>query len=94
MKLGTVYLIHFHRPIGNASNVRGQALHYMGWAWNLEDRLERHRVGRGSHLMRAVMQQGIGWDVVRTWNGDRSLERKLKNQKNASRLCPVCQGKL
>jgi hypothetical protein len=33
--------------------------------------------------------------VVQTWPGeDGNFERKLKNQKHASRLCPVCNKKL
>lgn len=89
---GTVYLIHFDRPVGDLSNPRGKALHYLGYAANLDDRLSRHVQGQGSHLMAAVVKAGIPWRVVRTWRGGRRLERRLKNQKNAPRLCPVCKG--
>ncbi len=27
---------------------------------------------------------------VRTWSGDKTLERRLKNRKKARLLCPVC----
>lgn len=90
MNRGVVYLIHFDSPVGNLKNPRGKALHYLGYAFSLEDRLARHMSGFGSHLMAAVVKAGIPWRVVKTWRGGRKLERKLKNQKNAPRLCPVC----
>lgn len=86
----TVYLIHFNQRIGNPDNRRAQASHYIGYAFDLHDRLARHAQGAGSHLMRAVKERGIDYQVVRTWHGGRRLERKLKDQKNAHRMCPVC----
>ena len=88
-----VYLIHFDRPLGNPDNPRGQAQHYIGFAVDLEARLEAHRRGNGSALMAAVMRAGIGWQVARTWpDGDRDLERRLKRMKAAPRLlCPICR---
>ena len=88
-----VYLIHFEAPIGNLENSHGQAQHYIGQCWdtNLEHRLEEHRTGQGSKLLHAVSKKEIPWSVVRTWpKRDRLFERWLKNQKNAWRLCPVC----
>jgi hypothetical protein len=38
-----------------------------------------------------VSQAGIGVDLVRTWPGDRSFERRLKRRHNSPRLCPVCR---
>lgn len=81
-----IYLIHFDEPLHHAR-------HYMGFCeeGNLERRIERHTQGRGSKLMRAVVEAGIDFEVVRTWEGgSRTLERKLKNHKNTPRLCPVC----
>lgn len=88
-----VYLIHFDRPLGNPDNPRGQAQHYIGYAADLEARLEAHRNGNGSALMAAVQRAGIGWSVARTWpDGDRALERRLKRMKAAPRLlCPICR---
>ena len=82
---GTVYLIHFDTPLHHAR-------HYLGWCneGGLERRLARHRAGNGSKLMRAIKEHGITWKVVRTWEGDRNLERKLHNI-HGSRLCPVCR---
>ncbi len=88
--MGTVYLIHFDRPIGDLSNPRGQARHYLGYTENLEARLEAHRSGNGSRLMEVIAEARISWTVARTWEGGRSLERKLKNQHNGPRLCPIC----
>jgi predicted GIY-YIG superfamily endonuclease len=88
---GTIYLIHFERPIGDLQNPHGYAQHYLGWTDDLSSRIEAHRSGNGSALMAAVNRAGIDWRVVRVWQGDRALERKLKNRKNAPKLCPICR---
>lgn len=89
-----VYLIHFSRPIGSA-NAHGKAQHYIGWTpdHNLAERLEAHYTGRGAHIMRAVSQAGIEWELVRTWRGGRTKERALKNHKKAADFCPYCRRK-
>ena len=89
---GTVYLIHFETPLGDLSNPRGQARHYLGYTTDLEQRLRAHRSGNGSRLMEVVAERGIGWTLARTWRGDRGLERRLKRRHNSPKLCPVCQG--
>ena len=87
-----VYLICFARPYPRGS--RGTIRHYIGFtrsAETLPRRVEHHRNGTGSRLLAAVAHAGIGFDVVRTWpDGDRTHERRLKKQKHAPRLCPVC----
>lgn len=73
------------------------AKHYIGFTQfdNVDNRLEKHRKGTGSRLLRAVNLAGIDYEVVRVWpGGDRNFERKLKNQKNSSRLCPCCNEKM
>lgn len=84
--MGTVYLIHFERPVRHAQ-------HYIGWTGLelLDTRIERHRAGNGSKLMAHVEGLGIGWSVARTWEGDRGMERRLKKRRNARELCPVCK---
>ena len=81
---GTVYLIHFDKPYKHAQ-------HYIGWTSDLEGRLKKHREGNGARLIQVITGKGISFTVVRTWIGERALERKLKNQKNARRLCPLCK---
>jgi len=83
--MGIVYLLHFDRPFGHAR-------HYLGWAKSLDARLAGHGKARGSALMRAVAAAGIGWQLARTWPGDRHRERQLKNQGGRARLCPICQA--
>ena len=80
---GTIYLICFDKPFGHAR-------HYLGWAVDHHKRLRRHRKGIGAKLLRAVQNAGIGYVVVRTWQGDRKFERKLKDRNNRGKLCPRC----
>jgi predicted GIY-YIG superfamily endonuclease len=81
-----VYLICFERPLQHAH-------HYIGWAKDLDRRLEHHRAGTGANLMRVVGEAGIGWSVARVWPGEgRDFERRLKNTHNVRRYCPVCSG--
>lgn len=89
--MGTVYLIHFDRPIGDLDNPRGQARHYLGYTDDLETRLKAHRQGNGARLMEVIAEAGISWTLVRTWQGNRALERKLKDRHNAPKLCPICR---
>jgi len=84
-KLGTVYLICFDQRYHHCK-------HYIGWCeGDVEDRLARHRRSDGARLLRALNLAGIGYKIVRTWkNVDRHFERRLKNQKNSKRFCPLC----
>jgi len=83
-----VYLIHFDKPYKHAN-------HYIGFTDGaLEDRIAKHRNGTGAKLLKVINDAGIGWNVVRTWeDGDRTFERKLKNRKKSSDLCPICKCK-
>jgi predicted GIY-YIG superfamily endonuclease len=81
---GTVYLLHFDRPYKHAR-------HYLGWASNLEARLDHHRAGTGARLLAVLKAEGIGWRVARTWSpADRHRERQIKTQGGLSRSCPDC----
>ncbi|HEY4690009.1 MAG TPA: GIY-YIG nuclease family protein [Anaerolineae bacterium] len=86
MKTNTVYLLHFSRPYKHAR-------HYMGSASNLEARLQHHRAGSGARLIQVILEAGLDFVVSRTWPGDKQAERRLKNQKNSPRLCPICNPK-
>jgi predicted GIY-YIG superfamily endonuclease len=83
---GIIYLIHFDEAFKHAR-------HYMGFTQDLEKRFNAHIMGDGSALLRAVVESGITFRVVRTWAGDRNLERKLKNRKESPFLCPICNPK-
>ena len=85
------YLLHFDAPLGNPDNPRAQARHYLGWAARLDRCALQHMQGKGAAITRAAVERGIGFVVARTWSGDRSLERKLKNRHEAPRLCPICR---
>ena len=80
-----IYLLHFDRPYYRAQ-------HYMGITTNLPARLTDHQKGNGARLMAAITQAGIGFQVVQTWEGDRTMERHLKRQKHHWRHCPVCRA--
>lgn len=83
-----VYLLHFETRLHHAQ-------HYIGWVSDrrgLARRLEEHRRGRGARIMAAIVRAGIDFHLVAIWHGSRAFERRLKRQKNASRLCPVCRA--
>ena len=86
---GSVYLLHFDERYQHVQ-------HYLGFAFeDVDRRLNTHRRGRGAKLTRAVAEAGIEMNIVRTWeNVDRHFERKLKNRKNAKKLCPVCNPRI
>ncbi|MEJ7810408.1 MAG: hypothetical protein WKG32_08345 [Gemmatimonadaceae bacterium] len=82
---GTVYLLHFDRPLAHAK-------HYTGWTRDLDARLAQHRAGRGARLVEVVTEAGITFTIARTWKGTRKLERMLKRHGGQSRNCPLCSG--
>jgi predicted GIY-YIG superfamily endonuclease len=82
----TVYLLHFNKPYYHAQ-------HYIGYSDQLDKRITDHLCGMGARLIEVITIAGIEWRCVRTWPGDRHLERKLKNWHNAALLCPACSGK-
>lgn len=93
--LGYVYLIHFERPISPQHTTQ----HYTGYADDWHRRLAEHRAGQGARLTQVAVERGISFDVVAVWAGDRGYERRIKQLKAATRLCPICgihhpQGRL
>lgn len=82
---GHVYLIHFREPYKHAR-------HYLGWTSQMGRRMRHHRTGSGSRLMAAVSAAGLEWKVVRTWWGDRAMERRMHVRANSRGWCPVCRG--
>jgi hypothetical protein len=93
--VGPIYLIHFDTPFGAGRPPLGVAQHYLGWCGpgQLQDRISEHRAGSGARLLHHVNNAKINWRVVRLWEGDRHLERALKNHGHARR-CPVCNPRL
>lgn len=81
-----VYLLHFSRPICPSRPTR----HYIGWTSDLDERLRKHRKGKGSRLCQVARERGITFTLAEVWQGDRQLERQLKSFKNAPKLCPLC----
>jgi len=82
----TVYLLHFDQPVG-------RALHYMGICktHRLHWRMLDHINGRGSSLTAKAVSQGIGFEVVRTWQtSDPRTERVLKQQGDFKGKCWKC----
>jgi predicted GIY-YIG superfamily endonuclease len=83
---GTVYLLHFERPYKHAA-------HYIGWtAGELEERLRAHQSGTGARLLEVVTNAGITFELARTWEGSRRVERVKKRQGGAGRCCPICRA--
>ena len=83
--MSTIYLLHLDKPLRHTR-------HYVGLADDLDARLERHASGQGARMLAVCVERGIGWQLVRTWEGGRKFERQLKNRKEAPKLCPVCNG--
>jgi len=89
-----VYLIHFAEPYRHAK-------HYLGYCDDthhgtdlaVETRVDFHRRKRGSKLLKAVVEAGIDFKVVRVWPyAGRTFERKLKCQ-SSTPYCPECNPK-
>lgn len=80
-----VYLLHFTRTYKHAG-------HYIGFTMSetVQERMERHRKGSGSKLIRVHVEAGGDFVLARTWDGDRRFERKLKKRGGAARICPIC----
>lgn len=101
--MGTLYIGHFAEKIGNPSNPRFQAQHYLGyaepsrkcgnrWISGYDARVQEHMEGRGAKITRYVIRRGIPivfFPIKR--KATRDEERKLKRAGHYNRLCPVCQ---
>lgn len=83
-----VYLLHFNQRI----NPKRPTQHYLGYAKDLDRRIRNHRLGKGARLCEVAKERGITFKVAEVWMGDRSLERRLKRQKNSRRFCPICNA--
>jgi hypothetical protein len=92
---GHIYLLHFVVPyvaVQQPGRKLQYAGHYLGWSEDLFTRLAAHKSGNGARLVRVAKDAGIDWELARLWEGDRFLERRLKNRGGRGRLCPICLG--
>lgn len=90
MEAGTVYVLHFSKPVGNSP--RQQAQHYIGWATDPEARIRAHREKRGGALTRFAVQQGAELIVADLYpNVTRDFERRIKGR-GARCHCSICKA--
>jgi predicted GIY-YIG superfamily endonuclease len=83
MSAGYVYVLELSRPLGNENHA---ARYYIGWAKQFEARLAYHRTGRGATFTRRAVEQGIELTPIILIQGDKKLERELKNWKSSKRV--------
>jgi hypothetical protein len=95
-------LKHARHYLGYTDDLVGRILEHGDTTWLrydepiiLEDgrKCTGEKRGNGAKFMGAVNAAGIHYQLARTWEGEgatRSFERRLKNQKNTWRLCPIC----
>lgn len=81
-----IYLIHFDKKLHHSQ-------HYLGFAEdNIEARFDQHCKGNGAKILRRCNELGIEYKIVATFEGDRNMERKMKNGKNLKQYCPHCKA--
>lgn len=81
-----VYIIHFLQPYKHAA-------HYTGFSPEVQARVNAHLHGKGARLTQVAHEAGCTMVLVKVWEeGDRTLERKLKNASHIRRYCPICKG--
>lgn len=87
-EVGLIYIIKFHRPLGNTKKRKGMAQYYVGWCKKdgLWKRLYQHSQGWGSAITRAAARRKIGFDLVVAFPGTRRDERQIKNGHNTPRF--------
>lgn len=96
IRLPLAYLLHFSEPVGNTSNPRAMAKHYLGHATDLVHRLWEHEHDpyNAGKLVYAAHERGITVSLVRCWVAPHPrpwlVEHGLKALKQASLLCPIC----
>ena len=58
-----VYLLHFKGRINSAHTTQ----HYLGYAKNLDERIQQHRQGKGARLTQVAKERGIAFQVAEVW---------------------------
>jgi len=80
-----VYLVHYQQPRAHVRHAVRTVNAPTGEIRRLYKILHRQNIDG------IAAKSGIGFVHVRTWwNQGAAFEKKLKNQKHHSRLCPVC----
>ena len=83
---GLLYLLCFRERLGTDKH---SIKHYLGFTWDLDARLEKHRAGQGARITEVLKERGIHFDVAAVWPGNRGVENQLKLH-SATRICPRC----
>jgi len=86
---GEVYLFHFTAPLGNLSNPRAQARHYVGFAEDLDRRIATHLAGRGAKIVAAALAKGLIFEIYH-WPACLATEKLIKRRKETHVFCPAC----
>ena len=88
---GFCYLIELEKPLGSDAH---SARYYLGWAADPYARLNHHRKGNGSAMLRAAVERGIRFDLVAVIPGTRADERRYKKQHHHARLARQWQRRM
>lgn len=87
--MGEVYLFHFNAPLGNLSNPRAQARHYVGFSDDLDSRIAAHLAGKGAKIVAAALRQGLIFELYH-WPAPLASEKLIKRRKETHVFCPAC----
>lgn len=82
---GRVYIVHLDEPVGASGHYTGSTKKPR----TAEERLEDHKAGNGSALLREANRRGIDYHIVRDWPGNPHIENQLKLS-SAKKYCPEC----
>lgn len=80
-----IYIIKFEPSFHHAQ-------YYLGFSDNVQKRFADHCAGNGATITREALKQGHTLRLVAIMAGDRTEERRLKNQKNTPRLVKRLQA--
>jgi len=91
------YLLHFDRPVVfDKAHLYGDGKHYIGASVDVFRRINTHRLGLGSQMTKAAIDQGISFEVVAIFPsppGSRPFDlEKMLTDLGASSYCPRCSA--
>jgi len=81
---GYIYIIHMTPAYKHAK-------HYLGFAYDVKERFDKHRTGRGARLTQVAVGAGCKLQIAVIGRGTRHDERRLKNEGHSARHCPFCK---